>query len=297
MKTTIFLSLFMVFTLGKANAQILEIGNKWIFDTKDYFISGPYSEKFDSIEVVADTLINGQVYFQLFASQVSPCGLFREVEYLREEDDKIYRLNEDGMSENLMIDFTNQPSYNMTFASGFTQSEIQTTVINDSTGTEILPSGDRIDLTYQRIINNSSYDDGAVYKLSKEIGYLGQGMLFPDIGTGLCDPYIFVNLRCQISGNDTIRLTDLDCYEPSKRSSTKDFGKEKLGVYPNPTYGPIMIKNGYELVSIHNLTGTKMSFSSSSKALNISSFPKGMYFLTVKSENAGRIYVNKIFKL
>jgi len=83
MRISILLLIFTATILGTANSQILELGNKWIYDYRDYSIgNGTYTEKFDSIEIVSDTVINGLIYFKLLASQQSPCGIFTSIEYL-----------------------------------------------------------------------------------------------------------------------------------------------------------------------------------------------------------------------
>jgi hypothetical protein len=296
MKSTLVLTLLLAISFGKANAQFLEIGDKWIFDYRDYGIgNGYYSEKFDSIEVVSDTMINGLLYHKLEASDIYPCGIFRLVEFLREDSNRIYRLHENGRDENLMIDFNHQSSYDMTYEYG--GMEIQTHVINDSVGIEVLPSGDQIDVTYQRIINNSSYGDEAEYKLSNEIGYVDPGLLFPDIGTGFCDVNEIVNLRCKISGTDTIRLTELDCYESSKTSGIKEVEKTSPIIYPNPTRGIILISGDYEPLSIQSLTGTIKRQSFFKNVVDISTFPKGIYFITLKSRVGDGISTFRIVKI
>ena len=194
-----------------------------------------------------------------------------------------------------MIDFSNQPSYDMTFE--IYGDEIPTTVINDSTGTEFLPSGESIDLIYQRIINNSSFGDEAVYKLSEKIGYIEYGLLFPDIGTGFCDVDLVVNLRCKISGTDTIRLTDLDCFEPSIKSSAKDISLKAPMVFPNPTQGIINMKGPYSILGIQNVAGSIMKFTAHSNKIDISTFPNGIYFLKLKDDRTLQIYTQKIVKM
>jgi len=72
MRTSIILSIVMIFILGKVNSQILELDSKWIYDYRDYSIlDGTYTEKFDSIHIVSDTMINGLHYYKLKASQQS----------------------------------------------------------------------------------------------------------------------------------------------------------------------------------------------------------------------------------
>jgi hypothetical protein len=76
MKTLISLLVFVMFLLPETDAQLFQIGNKWIIENRDYSIgNGNYFEKFDSIVVVSDTLINELLYHKLKASQDHPCGI------------------------------------------------------------------------------------------------------------------------------------------------------------------------------------------------------------------------------
>ena len=298
MRISILLLIFTVTILGKANSQILELGNKWIYDYRDYSIgNGTYTEKFDSIEIVSDTMINGLIYFKLLASQQSPCGIFTSIEYLREEDDKIYRLSNNLIDENLMMDFTSQISYDMTYEASWFNSEVQTTVLNDSIGVEILPSGEQISLTYQRIINNASFGDNAIYKLSRDIGYIEYGLLFPDIGTGLCDVDQSINLRCKISESDTIRLTELDCYETSIISSTTDVFEREPIIYPNPAHETVKIEGNYKVLSIQNSSGALMKFTDLRNEIDLSDFPNGVYFIKMERNYDKILYTTKIIKM
>lgn len=284
MRTIILLITFLFSFNQKTNAQFLEVGDKWIFDTRDYSIgNGFYSEKFDSIVINQDTLINGIQYYELIASEESPCGIFTSTEYLREEGDKIFRLSKDFSYENLIIDFSFQADYNVNYETSWFNGEIQTTVINDSLGIEILPNGEPIDIIYQRIINNSSYDDNTQYKLSKEVGYIQFGLLFPDIGTGLCDVMKSINLRCKISENDTIKLTDLDCYETSIVLSTDQFESDQSClISPNPTNGIITVDDNFKIISITDITGRTIYYNQFNGKIDLSNCKSGIYVIRVQ---------------
>ncbi len=298
MRFPLLLSFILLGAFSTANAQILELDNKWIYDFRDYSLfNGSYTEKFDSIHIVSDTLINGLKYYKLVSSEQSPCGIFTSVEYLREEDDKIFRLSKNLIDEKLMIDFTAQNAYNMTYDAAWFNEEIQTNVVNDSIGIEILPSGKQIELTYQRILSNYSYDDNASYKLSRDIGYIQYGLLFPDIGTNLCDVYEGINLRCKINGNDTIKLTELDCYETSIISSINQVDEDPILLYPNPANDVLIIPADYEIIVIQNLSGSSMSYTINNTEVDISDFLNGIYFITIKNRNGNQVYIQKVIKM
>lgn len=298
MKTLFLLLFFIIGGLPILTAQFLELGDKWIYEYRDYAVqNGEYSQKIDSIVIVADTLINGLIYSKFIASAESPCGIFRTTEFLREDNDRIYRLSSNWEGEELLIDFSNQNSYAMTFESGWFATEITTTVINDSIVTEVLPNGVELELTYQRILNNSSYENDTRYKVSKEVGYVEYGLLFPDIGTGLCDVYQSLHLRCKISGNDTIQLTALDCYESSITTATSDRIIESPVLYPNPSEGMIQLEKGGEVLSIKNLSGQNMPYHQLINSIDITHFPKGVYFVIWRSKESQSVVTHKVIKI
>ena len=297
MKITIIATFLLLFIVGKGHTQLLEIGDKWIYDTRDFSIGGGhYSEKFDSIEIVSDTIINGLQYFKLVASEENPCGTFLHVEYLRQEDEKVYRLSRNLSDENLMIDYSIQDSYDMTYEVAWFNMEVQTTVINDSNRVEMLPSGDSLELTYQHILNNYSFEDEAIFKLSKEIGYLQYGFLFPSIGTGLCDISIGLRLRCKISGNDTIRVTEFDCFESSIKVSVNESYIEEDFLYPNPTNGIVNISGSFESVEVLNTSGQICMTTIQNNQVDLSLLPSGLYFVRVNKKGR-EIRTYRIVKL
>jgi hypothetical protein len=298
MKSKLLLAAFLIFVFAKANAQLLQLGNKWIFDKKQFIGGGLYTEKIDSIVVVADTIINGRSYFKLVTAKDHPCGVFSKEEYLREEKDKIYRLRKNSTIEDLLIDYTTQNSYNMTFVFPFSDKQILATVINDSIANETLPNGKKLQLKYQRIKNNSSTQDNTIYKLSREIGYIhSSGILFPNIGTGLCDPIEFTSLRCKISNLDTINLTNLGCYQSSIITSTTDIDEAQILFYPNPTQDIVKFDGDYEVLSIFNLSGTKMNYVQNTDHIDISQLPPGTYFITIEQGAKEKVNTYKIIKL
>ncbi len=193
--------------------SFLQEGNQWIYEYTEVIVPSLYDQTIETITVIGDTLINSYTYAILYATEPSPCGINGTYEYLREDGDKIYRLNRAKNQEYLMIDFAETDSYIMYFENGNMGNDIDTaTVMIDSFGIDVLPDGKAIEVQYSHIINNQSYDDETVYKVYKNIGFVQPGLLFPDLGTGLCDPYpgTHVELRCHIS-DDTLHFTQLDC--------------------------------------------------------------------------------------
>jgi len=297
MKPLYLLLLFSTIFMIKVNAQHLEIGNKWIYDHRYHLGSGHYTEKIDSIEIVSDTIINNLNYFKLIASEDSPCGIFVEEEYLREEDGQIFRLSGDKLSENLMLDFNIPNSYNLNYEIAWQNDIIETIVENDSSGTEVLPDGSSILVNYQRIINNSSFDDATVYKLVDKIGYIQYGFLFPNIGTGLCDPEESQNLRCFISQNDTIHLTEFDCYESSIKVATKDLFTKEININPNPSSGIVYLPGDFDAAIVYDVTGKKMNIDIENSTIDFSALENGFYIVQLRKKKDRTVYTSKFIKI
>ncbi len=77
-------------------------------------------------------------------------------------------------------------------------------------------------------------------------------------------------------------------------SAISDFNVSKISILPNPTYGVINVETDeFKSIEIWNLTGQHI-LTSSSKTIDISSYPKGMYFVKVKTENA--VYTRRVLK-
>lgn len=296
MKQSILFFLFSFTMMSNLSSQMLQIGDTWIYETT--ILGGSsYTETFDSITLVSDTVINGLQYYKLVATDDPPCLIYNEVEYLREVDNKIYRLEEDMGFDRLMIDFSEQESYPMIYDSGWTMDTVTTLVTNDSIGVELLPSGQQIEVVYQSIMNNQSFTDDGGFKLSKELGYFRGGLLFPGIGTGLCDPIKSSYLRCKISGSDTIRLTELDCYESSIILSTTEINIDEELLFPNPTQGAININGDYEILSISDESGKVYANTITMNKGDVSHLPKGVYFVSMRRLSDDRIITQQILKL
>jgi hypothetical protein len=129
------------------------------------------------------------------------------------------------------------------------------------------------------------------------MGYISNGLLFPSTGTGLCDVRQVMKLRCKIDGSDTTKLTNLDCYQSSLVSSLEDLDESEVLLYPNPTSDILKFEEGVEVISINSISGYKMHFVKSNNQVDISTLPKGSYFVTTKSSKHGKMNTSKVVKL
>jgi len=212
-----FLSIYIVFLVffssNPAHAQnMLTTGNQWIYEYTVYdILPNPVSQTIETITVENDTLINGLTYSKLTATRLAPCGVFYRTEFLREDTGKIFRLSHDNSQEFLMINFDETVGYEILYENGISQIDTGIAII-DSFGIENSHDGIEHEVQYLRILNNQTFDDDAVFKVYKNIGFVQGGLLFPYLGIGLCDVMEGIQLRCHISGPDTIHFTEFDCY-------------------------------------------------------------------------------------
>lgn len=274
----------------------LEIGNQWIHEYYEILGPGVYTNhKIDSITITKDTLINNKTYFQLISTRKHLCGIFGSSEYLREEENKIYRLAKDSQTEFLLIDFNEQDSYEIKSENG--PEVIEAEAIIDSFGTTTFPSGHIVETQFMKIINNQSYDDETQYAVHRKIGFLNPGLLFPDIGTGLCDFFQRTQkFKCFISNQDTIKFTETDCFEFTIINSTTDVKIEQIELHPNPTFDYVNLPNNLKFLKSHNVNGLEVSIIELENKLNLANLKKGIYIITMEN-SSGEKFISKVVKL
>jgi len=295
-KLTIILVLFTI--AFSVNAQnFLNIGDQWILEHKKFV--GPnavYYQKIDSITITKDTLINAINYLKIESTLSHLCGVYEETEFVREENGKIYRLFKDLESEYLMIDFDEQFAYSIGAEIG-PQYLIGDAQI-DSFGIYEFPSGQKIETQFLKIINNQSYGDDYQYKVHKGIGFLNPGILFPNMGTGLCDNFweTVIN-KCHISNGDTIRFSDIDCFEFDILDSTDQINSSRINIFPNPTNGLINLPQGFELFKITSMSGKTKPFSKDGEFINIDNLENGIYVMYFIDKSTEKITISKIVKI
>lgn len=277
--------------------NFLETGNQWIFEF--YNVVGPtatYNHKIDSITITKDTIINNKNYFQLESTRSHYCGIFSSLEYLREEEDKIYRLSKDFQSEYLMLDFKEVDSYLMQTDSGF--GFIESEVIIDSIGISIFPSGQEIETQFMRVLNNQSYGDEALYKVHQKVGFLNPGFLFPNIGTGLCDHFDkAIQYKCFISNQDTINFTERGCFDFNIIDSTNELFEEQIELFPNPTFDQINLPEGYMPLKVYDIKGIELQVPINQNTLDLSQLKNGAYVLILKNTSSNKRFVTKVVKM
>ncbi|HEX5111975.1 MAG TPA: hypothetical protein VFV79_03955, partial [Saprospiraceae bacterium] len=267
-----------------ANQRLLAPGRKWIYAYNVYdFLPDPLVEQtIETITVGNDTLINGLSYYQLIITKAQPCGVFDTLEYLREDGGKIYRLSRDHSQEFLMIDFDETTSYPLLYDGHFGDIDTAMAII-DSFGIETIIDGSQVEVQYLHIINNQSYDDDTEYKVYKGVGFVQYGLLFPDLGTGLCDVMEGIQLRCYTDGIDTLHFTEFGCYEITLGNATNDLAFNEIILSPNPVSDEIVLPDDFLVERCYSIHGQSVPFFQSGNKLDVHDWPPGMYLLKLSN--------------
>lgn len=284
--------------LGQIQSQsMLEVGKQWVFEDMHYSnIWFPYSDTtIETITITADTIINFQIYKKLVLSYHPSCWNTGDVEYLREEDEKIFRLSRNLDQEFLMIDFGEEAGYEMLFDNGAGVVDTGSVII-DSFGFEYAFDGTLLEVQYMRILNNQSYDDDTPYKVYKDIGFLYPGFLFPDLGTGLCDFQDGIILRCVAFENDTIHFTEFDCFELQIINNIRQVHPEMVTLSPNPTTDYMTIPSGLVFLDLIDIYGAIYKPDSDSNRVYLNNFPEGIYLARFNDPTESKIYIGRIVK-
>lgn len=295
----IYLLFFLISAINNGSAQnMLQQGNQWIFEDQIWSFLHGYNidTTIETITVTGDTMINDKTYARLTLSRHPPCWNVTNPEYLRSEGSKIYRLSRDHSQEFLMIDYEETTGYEMLYD---TYSGVIDTgrVLIDSFGIEYTFDGIPLDVQYMKIINNQSFDDSATYKVYKDIGFLYSSILFPNLGTGLCDFTDNIFFRCAVIGLDTFHFTQYDCFELPIIDATKDITITEVNLQPNPAIDIVMIPDGYQLTGVYDLQGTYALPYHDDKTIDISYLASGMYIFQFIGPDGKRAFYGKVIKL
>ena len=280
-----------------ANQQFLVPGRKWIYAYNVYdFLPDPLVDQtIETITVGNDTLINGLSYYQLIITKAPPCGVFDTLEYLREDGGKIYRLSRDHSQEFLMIDFDETTSYPLLYDGHFGGIDTAMAIV-DSFGIETIMDGSQVEVQYLHIINNQSYSDDTEYKVYKGVGFVQYGLLFPDLGTGLCDVMEGIQLRCYTDGIDTLHFTEFGCYEITLGNATHDLAINEIIISPNPVSDEIVLPDDFIVELCYTMYGQPVPFFQSGNKLDVHDWQPGMYLLKLNNRYTQEAGISRIVK-
>lgn len=132
----------------------------------------------------------------------------------------------------------------------------------------------------------------------------GDLLLNSDYSVSQCSPVVDAGNNLLAAGtvdiNDNNRIftiVDMGAYEA--QVSCSNFARENaaITVFPNPTSGLLTVQTLEEniSVSIYDMLGKRIVFTQN-KEIDISSFAKGMYILSIEGEHGEGIYIGKVVK-
>lgn len=276
---------------------MLQEGNQWVYEIDVWsWVHFAYIDTtIETITIGTDTFINGLEYSKVITSRVPACLNASSTEYLRENGNEIYHWHAGLQQELLMIDFDETIGYELIY-NGY--DDIDTgMVIIDSFGIEVVADGTPLEVQYMRIINNQSYDDYTIFKVYKNIGFIEPGLLFPDVGTGLCDAGNGLHFRCHISGQDTIHFTNFDCFELPVINGTIDPSVGLCSINPNPAMEYFFIPEGLKFKDLVNFNGQVMKVEVDMDKIQLSELSSGYYIARFHSADGGALYIGRIVKI
>jgi hypothetical protein len=195
-----------------------------------------------------------------------------------------------------MIDFDETVSYPILFENMSGQIDTGLAII-DSFGMETLLDGKTVEVQYLHVLHNGSVEDEAPFKVYKNVGFVGYtGLLFPSLGTGLCDVMESLELRCYTDGIDTLHFTPFDCYEITLGSATKEIEFKEIMLSPNPAADEIFLPDGFLVEECWTILGQLLPFYQAGDKLDIRNWPSGMCFLKLRNLYTNDLGVSRIIK-
>ena len=282
----------------KPERSFLVPGHAWIYEHNEYdALPNPLvSQTFETITVGIDTLINDQTYTILNATLRDPCGVFNTKEYLREEEGKIYRLSWDLSQELLMIDKNELEEYLLPYATYHDEVDTATAIVESFT-IEHTFDGVPVKVQNLQILNNGSIGDEEIFKMYEDIGFVQYGLLFPNLGTGLCDVSSSFRLRCFTDGTDTLHFRELGCFESELIISTKEVDLDHIQLSPNPATDRLEIPVGFVFLSITDLNGRSVSPGIADAFIELDGLPAGYYLVRFISTDQRKMVSGRFVKL
>ncbi|MDQ3015730.1 MAG: hypothetical protein M3R25_03270 [Bacteroidota bacterium] len=275
--------------------KILQQGNQWIFEEMDWNLLQGFTDTFFvTITVEEDTLINGLTYSKVIYSNVPPCWNVRSTEYLRGDGSKIYRRSRDNQQDFLMLDFDETVGYTMLFDGSYNPLDTSFVQI-DSIGPYVTGGGDIIEVQYTKVINNQAYGDESPYLIAKDIGFISLGILFPELGIGLCDFHDPTELRCAVIDGDTTHFTHYDCFELT--NSVIPIEVATYSFQPNPVSDYLQIPEGMKYLEMVSLTGHVIYPMVENGRLYFNDISPGYYVVRMISILDNRVVAGRVVKL
>ena len=281
--------------------QLLKRENQWNELTENYTLPPEYRYRKTYITKIGnDTLINGVNYYELLTTNDELSSIWLENGYIREdvENRKVYYKPDDGQ-EALLYDFNAQvgdeiQSYDFRYERNvvITVEAINLVWINGI-------ARKQMNVRSKPLNNDYEYEDHVwIEGIGNMDGFLRSTMARPCPGSDwlslLC---FFQNEELVYKPGDT-NVSDCFVWETPEQNSIQSIKDNSVIIYPNPADDLLTVSalNGtVSRIEIFDSSGRKLYTQTHEKAINVSSFSKGLYLLKVYN-TTGQIFVFKIIK-
>jgi len=265
--------------------KLVRSDNSWI--NVGYSLLNNSSKSYRYRFTQRDTVINGKSYLELMYSEEPEGDTFVGTkEYFREEDNKIYGYGLwafSGNEEALLYDFNLKHGDTIRFGD-FPLME----VISDSTEFITLFNGKR-----RKIFRFSC--DGRDDSWPMWIEGIGS-VLGLSSSVLTCAFDVFESLSCFYQ-NDTLIYQSPNFEKCWVTTSTLDYEKDNISVYPNPTTGILYISgiSNKESINIKNLSGETLLKTNNQQEIDINILSAGVYIVEINQNHS--VINKKIVKI
>ncbi len=254
--------------VSACSPNAFSIGDRWTFTDIGVFggSGGPFT-----FEIIDEIEWEGKQ-----ALVVQP-GVIDNLDYMYQEDGRVYFWEKRLGEYQLNYDFNNDSSYHVRFFSSPLNGADSIAVSVDSVKT--------IEFDSQSVdVQFISGDRLGSLEVIKGVGLNMIGPRIPfnyaDVGKG--------PLRCFESSECSVNFSGMPCDTLIESVSTIDLLNDiEINVYPNPTTGRLFVETSlqswsYQIMNLHN---QQVGAGSYRESINVSSLPQGVYFLQLKDEN------------
>ncbi len=308
MKKEILLTLvMMLFSTSIAFSQEwFHIGDKWFFDDEEMLMFPAHG--FRSYEVVGDTVIVGKQAKIIEKNTVDFGGALTNTDsvFVYEKNSKVYFWKDSEFT--LMCDFSKNTGDTLGIAVEMLDCDSISPIIVDSV-TNVTINGLVLKKQYYSFIQYSSVNGYQTDTVCNEVlEYVGSEADFTYLPLASPHPicvFTYQGLRCFEGNNfqyvspywsyscDTLinGLTAID-----ELNSATD-----IEIYPNPSNGVVYISypkgnTTIDKIELYSLSGKKISEFKTPNYIDLTDFPKGVYFIKICGNIEGHNVIRKIVR-
>ena len=265
-----------------------------------------------TIEVCGDTLVDNKLYQFVYNTTYKNDSIiyyFRYQEAIRKEGARVYykNLNFSESKEYLLYDYDLKVGESLISGTDndgneiivFTVDSIGTININGETKKKIFVR----DHNFEFAATEDGYiieDIGLVWQSRHPLYFVGVG--FDHTWLFSCyynnEELIFVNPE-EYNNFECQEETPTEICELNNTSTSSSLDVKPLSIFPNPVHSVLNIATDFVeySCSVHDLKGQRIHLADNLKELNFSSFPNGVYIISVVEKSTGLMQSNKVVKM